>query len=252
MKIVGRDVYELFYNVAKELINSPLCSPRDLKTKEIIKAELVVQEPKYCVVSNGARNLSLKYLGGELDWYLSGDKSIDKISEYSSFWEKIADLNREVNSNYGEIIFKQKLENFDNNQYSWVLDKLFEDKYSRKALINFNQPKHKSNTNDFVCATSAHYMIRDNKLISIVDMRSNDLIFGFSYDFPFFSYLHQNLFLDLKEKYADLELCEAYHDANSLHVYERHFNLIEKIVKEYELNNPKSKTLDELGLFKKL
>lgn len=42
---------------------------------------------------------------------------------------------------------------------------------------------NKNGMNDFICTNYAQLFIRNNKLIYIVDMRSNDAIFGFFNDF---------------------------------------------------------------------
>lgn len=246
MIIKGKDADEVLYKTCINLINAKEYSPRGQKTKELIKPQIIIKNPEYCIISNPARKLSIEYLQKEFDWYMSGDKSINNIKNYASMWEKIADKNNEVNSNYGEIIFKQKLDNFNGSQYDWVINQLKNDKDSRQAIINFNQPKHKSDTKDFVCTLATQYLIRDNKLISTTDMRSNDLIYGFSFDFPFFSYIQQKVLSDLKDTYPNLKLGENIHTATSLHVYERHFDMIEDILKEYDKKTLKSLKLEDV------
>ena len=240
MEIKGKDVDEVVYKASKALLNAPEESPRGLKTKELVVPKLIIEDPRLCVMTNPGRKLSKRYLAAEMDWYNSGQKSIEGIKEYSSMWEKIADKNGEVNSNYGEIVHHQELPNFDGSQYDWVIKQLMNDRESRQAIINYNQPKHKSETNDFVCTIGTNYLIRDNKLVGITYMRSNDLIYGFSYDFPFFSNLQQDIHKQLTIVYPDLELGENIHIPSSLHVYERHFGMLEKIVTEYEKGDIKS------------
>jgi thymidylate synthase len=51
---------------------------------------------------------------------------------------------------------------------------LLNDKDSRQAVINFNQPKHKQKeVKDFPCTETLTFLIRDNKLEVINKMRSN-------------------------------------------------------------------------------
>jgi thymidylate synthase len=246
MIIKGGDVDEVLYETAVLLSNAPTYSPRGQKTKELIKPQLIIENPEYSVISNPGRKLSQKYLKAEMDWYLSGEKSVDRIREHSSMWDKIKDVNGEVNSNYGEIVFHQQMPNYNGSQFDWVVESLKQDKDSRQALINFNQPKHKdTETKDFVCTLGAQYMIRDNKLEAFTDMRSNDLIYGFSFDFPFFSYVQQKVLEELKETYPDLEMGSNTHTATSLHVYERHFPMIDKIIAEYD-TDVKSRRLEDL------
>ncbi|MAG38111.1 hypothetical protein CMI45_01865 [Candidatus Pacearchaeota archaeon] len=125
---------------------------------------------------------------------------------------------------------------------------LLNDKDSRQAVINFNQPKHKQKgVKDFPCTETLTFLIRDNKLEVINKMRSNDLIYGFSYNIPWFSYLQGRMLGDLSnKKHSSLSRGEMYHQPTSLHVYERHFDMIENVVKEYEKGFCMSKLLSDV------
>ena len=235
MEIIGRNIDEVLYKVSKELILAQEYSPRGQKTKELIQQTLIIENPDECIVKNPGRKLSLEYLESEIKWYMSGDLSVKKIEDSASLWKKIADENGNINSNYGHFTFKQKLDKFSGSQYDWVIDCLKKDKDSRQGIINFNQPTHKYIGNkDFPCTINTQYMIRNNKLIGITNMRSNDLIYGFCYDFPFFSLIQQKLTEELKNTYPNLELGANIHTASSLHVYEKHFKMIEEIIKNYD------------------
>lgn len=241
MTITGSDIDEVLYKACKKLKNAKEYSPRGMKTKELLQETLVIENPERCIITNPARKLSRKYIDKEIEWYLSGDKSIDKIKEYASMWKRIADEKGNVNSNYGEIIFFQELENFEGSQWDWVKQSLLKDQDSRQALINFNQTKHKYlGVLDFPCTLTIQYLIRDNRLISITNMRSNDLVYGFGNDFPFFSYLQQRLLKELNESGLELELGQNIHTAGSLHVYEKHYKMLEKIIESYESSDIKS------------
>jgi len=243
--IKGKDIDEVLYKVCKKFKTAPEYSPRRQKTKELIQETLVIKDPSKCVVTNPARKISRDYLDKELKWYLSGDKNIKEIGKHASMWNNIADENGKVNSNYGEIVFFQELENYTESQFCWVIESLCNDQDSRQAIINFNQPKHKKeDVKDFVCCISVQYLIRDKKLISITNMRSSDLIYGFCNDFPFFAYLQQELLRRLNRGGLKLKLGMNIHTAGSLHIYEKHFPMIDKIIDEYEKGDVVSEELD--------
>lgn len=84
------------------------------------------------------------------------------------------------------------------------------------------------------CTINLQFFIRDDCLHMIVNMRSNDAIFGFGNDVPFFSYVHQMLTQELKEFYPSLIDGTYYHNAGSMHVYERHYDMLDNIIKDYE------------------
>lgn len=224
--IYGKDFDSVFKQAMVLLSQQKEYSPRGMKTKELINQTLVIENPLNSILTNTHRKLSEEYVEKEFDWYISGELTIDKIKDHASMWKTL--LNPDgytVNSNYGYYVFKQEVNG--RNQIDWVVDSLKSDVSSRQAIINFNQPKHKFKLNkDFVCTVSNQFLIRDNKLISLVNMRSCDLIYGASYDVPWFAYVHHCVYKMLKDAYPFLELGRMEHTSASLHVYERHFNMM--------------------------
>jgi thymidylate synthase len=75
------------------------------------------------------------------------------------------------------------------------------------------------------------FQIRENKLNFTIHMRSNDVILGLPTDIAFFAVLQMQMLNHLKITYPELELGTYTHIANSLHVYERHFELVENMLK---------------------
>jgi thymidylate synthase len=61
-------------------------------------------------------------------------------------------------------------------------------------------------------------------------MRSQDAVYGMSNDVPSFSFVHEMLYICLKEVYPDLELGVYHHCADSFHVYAKHYDMVKKIV----------------------
>lgn len=210
--------------------------PRDLKVKEAILSNFVV-DPTYPIADFPQRTFNWKYLAGELAWYLKQDRDVDYIGAFSSFWSRLTNPDsNEINSNYGSLVFNKE-------QFGWVVDSLVADKNSRQAIMFFNQPKFQFKENkDFVCTMYANFFIRHNLLHMKVQMRSNDIFYGLTFDAPFFSILLQSVYLKLKETYPDLQLGMYYHFADNLHFYERHFDLANQI----KLETPKPS--DEFSL----
>ena len=64
----------------------------------------------------------------------------------------------------------------------------------------------------------------------ITYIRSNDCIRGFTFDAPWFMLLMQCMKSDLQYYYPELELGKYIHFAGSLHLYEEHFSLVEKML----------------------
>jgi len=223
----SNNIDNLFINISKDLITKGnKISPRGLKTIELQHVWLELTNMQKCIVNLKSRKMSKKYLKNELKWYLSGSLKIDKIKKYSSFWQSLIDTNGTINSNYGNIAFIQKQNG--KSQFEWCVDSIKKDKNTRQAIINYNQPMHKyDNNKDFVCTIAQHFMVRDGKLDTTVFMRSNDLIYGLTYDAPWFCLLSKKI-----AKKTNLKLGTYRHYAASLHVYERHFNMLFDICAE--------------------
>lgn len=232
--IKGKNFAELYKNICTELMTNPEyeTAPRDQKIKEISDAVLINEDPTSNLFLNNARNVPLKYLAGELLWYFSGRNDLDFISKFSSFWKNIANSDGTCNSAYGNLIFKEKDSKGGISQFQWAYDSLVKDKDSRQAIMHFNRPNHQySGVKDFVCTLIGNFQIRDNKLNFTIDMRSNDIFFGLTFDYPFFTMLQQQMFRHLKKIYPELELGTYTHIAHSLHVYERDFDKVKKMMK---------------------
>lgn len=213
-----------FINIINHINETGTTSqPRDLKVKEAVLTDFVI-DPKQPIANFPQRKFNWKYLAGELAWYLKQDRDVNYIGAFSNFWSHITNPNsNEINSNYGSLVFNAK-------QFGWVVDSLVADKNSRQAIMFFNQPKFQFEGNkDFVCTMYANFFIRNNALHMKIQMRSNDIFYGLTFDAPFFSFLQQSVYLKLKETYPDLELGMYYHYADNLHFYERHFDLASQI-----------------------
>jgi len=237
MIITGKDFDEVFKKGAIVLHNLPEIEVRGSITKELINATIEITNPLNVVLSNPHRKLSLDYLESEMEWYASGSLDSSWIGTKASMWNSIANPDGTVNSNYGYFAFHQQIPSENcKNQFEWVTESLIKDENSRQAIINFNQPYHKYDTNkDFVCTETMQFFIREKKLIGIVNMRSCDLVYGAGYDIPFFSYLMVKVLEELKETYPYLELGTLYHNSGSLHVYSRHFKMVSDIINDPQI-----------------
>lgn len=170
------------------------------------------------------RNLKIDYVKREILWYLVGNKFDTSICEHAKMWRSLVNDDGSINSNYGQYIFG------DQNQFDNVVNSLKTDRDSRRAsIVILNNDHLVMKTNDVPCTYSLNFRIRDNKLNMSVNMRSQDAIFGMGNDAPAFSVVHEMVLNALRETYSDLEYGVYHHKADSYHVYERHFDMFDKI-----------------------
>ena len=170
------------------------------------------------------------YIQRELEWYKSQSLNVDDIpGKTPAIWEEVSDISGYINSNYGYLIYSWE----NDDQYQNTISTLENDPYSRRAVMIYTRPSmhYEFCTNgmsDFICTNTVQYLIRDNKVNAIVQMRSNDVVFGYRNDYAWQKYVLNKLTNDLKESNPLLEEGNISWQVGSLHVYERHFGLIEK------------------------
>lgn len=220
-----------------------ISEPRGQKIKEITNVVIEIEEPCFNLYKNKRRSSPRQYICAELIWYFTGTNTIEFISKYAKMWDAIKNQDGTVNSAYGNLLFREiNLHNL--TQYEWALQSLIRDKDTRQAFMHFNKPKHQYFENkDQVCTLFGLFNIRNNKLNFTIDMRSNDAILGFMTDFAFFNILHQQMFLHLKTYYSELIMGSYTHISNSMHIYEKHFDLVQDML-NYDFEKDKLPLLD--------
>ena len=80
---------------------------------------------------------------------------------------------------------------------------------------------------DVPSTLSLQFFIRDDELHLVAHMRSSDLILGIAYDVPAFTLLQELMAFELGVKVGSYT-----HVSNSLHIYERHYDMVENMLKK--------------------
>ena len=205
-------------------------APREQKVKEILGASFTIEDPRARIPYVFGRKFSISYMVAELIWYLSGDDQTSWISNYSGFWRNISDDGITANSAYGARLFRShdKIAQGRFTQLNYVLEELRCDPDSRRAVMHLRVPDDSIDAKlDVPCTLALQFFIRDNKLHQVVVMRSSDLIFGIAYDIPAFTFFQEMIANEL-----GVNLGSYTHMSNSLHIYERHFSMVESILSE--------------------
>jgi thymidylate synthase len=79
---------------------------------------------------------------------------------------------------------------------------------------------------DFICTNTVQYVIRHDHIYAIVNMRSNDAIFGYNNDWQWQQYVLQRLADELHVLIGGITW-----QVGSLHIYERHFYLVDNYIR---------------------
>jgi len=213
--LIVSDIRKLFtekYNSEEFVVDKTGC-----KVIEIISASFLADEDFIFGEPNQ------DYIDRELQWYLSMSLNVNDIpGNVPKIWKQVATPDGFINSNYGYLVFHWG----NYSQFSNVVNELMKNPNSRRAVMIYTRPSmhqeyNKNGMSDFICTNTVQYLIRDDKLHSIVQMRSGDVVFGYRNDYAWQKYVLDKLSDELK-----IESGSIFWNVGSLHVYERHFKLI--------------------------
>lgn len=212
----------IYYDLLKSLLEKPeyvITNRKGSTVYENLNQSIHLTEPKHCFAT--CRDMSLKYLEGEIDFYLSGSPFLEDIVKHSKFWEKVTDDGRSINSNYGKLLLHDR--NYHNyTQFEYARDMLLRNHDSKKAVMAIYNKDNAHKSNDNPCTMYLQFFIRENHLLLFVKMRSSDIWYGMPYDVPFFV-LIQYLMLRVlqQEGYPTLAMGDYHHQSGSLHLYDK-------------------------------
>ena len=195
------------------------------KTIELIGASFLADEPSIFGKPNQ------KYIDREIDWYLRQSTNINDIyreeRDPPEAWQYSANNWGEINSNYGYLIFSEKFY----NQYNRVMAELIQNPDGRRATMVYNRPSiwteyNENGKSDFICTNAVTYYVRGDRLHCVVQMRSNDVVFGYKNDYAWQKYLLNNMAYDISTHHTQILAGDITWQVQNLHVYERHFDLV--------------------------
>lgn len=233
-----RNMTRSFYGLMKEIrLNGNIVSSRGkegMDTQEIHPAYIAIEKPVERVLLVPGRKNSLAATIYETFWVLAGFSNITPqfLGHYLKRAGDFSDDGITWRGAYGP-----RLRRFPNeygrpiDQVKEVYNTLSKSLDSRQAVITIHDPGEDTlmigKTKDIPCNNQIYFLVRDNKLDVTVNVRSNDLIWGYS---------SINVFewTVLQEAMANLlgvEIGTYYHQANSLHIYQDCFERVDQMLK---------------------
>lgn len=190
-------------------------------TIELQNVAFTLTDPTNRFVRSSLMPASCNYIKREILWYFTGSRSPAMVAT-AKRWKKVT-VDGEVNSNYGDYLFGDGY--IIGGEMPYVVTELMK-KDSRRAVafIGNNSTYAQMWTGkDFPCTTTLQFFKRNGKLDLNVYMRSNDLIYGWRNDLPFFTLLQEMVAADI-----GVELGTYTHIAGSLHIYPKHQYLLDR------------------------
>jgi thymidylate synthase len=245
LNISADHINRLFRDAAKTLLKDG----KEVKVKENLTLELhpftlILEDPtKRTLVYPGRGNNPFSTLFETL-WVLSGNNNIKDLKFFLPRAADFSDNGVDWRAGYGTRIFRhlginserangivepkkgsewEYIKNRPVDQFEYVYNTLRSDPTSRQAVITIWDPAKEctvEKSKDYPCSNYLTFLIRDGKLDLTLNMRSNDILWGFSsinvYEFTVLQEIMANM--------LGVEVGTYYHTANSFHCYKTGFN----------------------------
>ena len=198
-----------------------------LQTQDFYNGTIDIQCATFLVSDDvifGKRNED--YIRSEIEWYESQSLNVNDLFDIYGkevkIWKDVATSDGLINSNYGWAIYSEE----NGNQYESAKEELNKNPASRRGLMYYTRPTmhncgNKDGMNDHMCTLAVQYREYQGTLEAYVFMRSNDAIFGFINDLAWQQHVLTKLAKD-----TNLFPGNIIWNAGSLHIYDRHWDLI--------------------------
>lgn len=202
---------------------------RDGNVKEILDFKTIIKNPYRRVVGGYNRNINPFFLLAEAMWIFTGRKDVKFLSMFNKNMEKFSDDGKVFHAPYGfrlrhwGVRSEDKFceENLHAAQgYDQIADaiRIFDNNpNTRQVVLSIWNPELDlgTKTKDIPCNDIIMMKIRNGKLITTVQNRSNDLHWGLPTNIFQFSFMTEIISACL-----GIELGTQTHNSQSLHIYD--------------------------------
>lgn len=201
----------------------PWRNSRGGKVRELLDVKTVITNPYRRCVGGYGRNINVFFLLAEAMWIAVGRKDVEFLTIFNSRMADFSDNGETFHAPYGWRLrhwgIASESESADPglDQVAEAIRLLSADPDTRQVVMSIWNPKFDLGvkTKDLPCNDMVMLKIRDGKLVTTVQNRSNDLHWGLPTNIFQFSFLTEIMSLCL-----GIELGVQTHNSQSLHVYE--------------------------------
>lgn len=212
--------------VLDECLNMPdyVASPRGMEVREVIGGNYAMPMPAFIDLVD--REVNVNFMFAEAAWIISGSNRLDDITPYLKGYSKFSDDGVFMRGAYGPKIV---------DQLGYIVDTIAGDIDTRQALLTIWRERP-GPSKDIPCTVAMQFLVRGGELHCNVTMRSQDIVFGFTYDVFTFSMVARAVQLLLKARGIDVNLGKLYVTAGSMHLYKRHYEDAKKWLKSTKVD----------------
>lgn len=192
-------------------------------TIELLGVAIRITKPRARISRSENRGKPFSAIG-ELLWYLKGSDTLEFIEPYVSAYKDDA-VEGIIQGAYGPRLRAMR-QGID--QFASIETLLSKKPGSRRAVIQlFNAEDIATEHKEIPCTTTLQFHLRNGQLHMSVTMRSNDAYWGLPHDVFCFTMLQEMI-----ARRLGVDLGEYYQYVGSMHVYEKHLDLLDQYVAE--------------------
>lgn len=197
-------------------------------TIEKLNVSFTISHPLERFVSISSRKSNPFATLAETMWVMSGRNDMTFLQHYLPRAKEFSDDGNTWRAAYGP-----RLRNWHGyvDQVKSVIDKLSKDPSTRQAVIAIWDPAEDNDivSKDFPCNNLITFQMRDRILYMSVAIRSQDIIWG-----SMINMFEWSVLQELVASSVGATVGPATYTIGSLHMYDRHQNMAEKILQEME------------------
>lgn len=244
--VIRNDNFSEAYPFVNKFImeKEPWSDSRDGKVKEMLNVKTMIDNPYRRICGGYNRNINIFFLLAEAMWIFVGRKDVEFLTMFNKNMENFSDDGKTFHAPYGfrlrhwGIASEDKFleENLHAAQgYDQIADaiKIFaQNPNTRQVVLSIWNADLDlgAKTKDIPCNDMVMLKIRNGKLITTIQNRSNDLHWGLPTNIFQFSFLTEMISACL-----DIELGTQTHNSQSLHIYEWN-NIAKEMLQSLENN----------------
>jgi thymidylate synthase len=181
-------------------------------TLELIAATTSIQDPRARVVTSSSRRPRSSFAIANALWVLSCSNELSLIEPFNKKGREFSEDGETLRAALGSRIFHSKA----GDQFASVIQRLKTDPTSRRAVMQIAIPdEFVESWRDTSCVGSLQFIVRDEKVMLLCQMRSQSALMVWPYDAFVITMLHEAVALNLGRA-----LGRSVFTFSSLHVYE--------------------------------
>lgn len=173
-------------------------------------------------------------------------KRSNRVSDLKTdIWDAWADENGTIGKAYGYQLGKvYDFKEGKFNQVDYALYLLKNNTYSRRIICNMYNHQELNQMALYPCAYSMTFNVSDGKLNAILNQRSQDMLVANNWNVCQYSILLYMFAIS-----SNLKVGELIHVISDAHIYDRHIDIVKKIIKNKTYPAPKLIIKDDIKDF---